>query len=227
VLQINDLVVNYGVIAALQGVTLAVPQGAIVTLIGANGAGKTTTLRTVSGLLRAISGEVLYRGESIANVPAHQLVRKGIAHVPEGRMVFANLTVHENLMMGAYLIRDKQVVTRQLAFALGMFPRLKERERQMAGTLSGGEQQMLAIARALMSCPRFLMLDEPSLGLRRCSSKKSSKRSGNSTGSMASRFCWWNRTPILPWRFRVTVTCWKPAVSCCRTRRRICGKIPR
>jgi branched-chain amino acid transport system ATP-binding protein len=112
-----------------------------------------------------VSGEVLYRGEKIANVPAHQLVKKGIAHVPEGRMVFANLTVHENLMMGAYLIRDKQVVTRQLAFALGMFPRLKERERQMAGTLSGGEQQMLAIARALMSCPRFLMLDEPSLGI--------------------------------------------------------------
>ena len=164
-LQINNLVVNYGAIAALQGVTLAVPQGAIVTLIGANGAGKTTTLRTVSGLLRAVSGEVLYRGESIANVPAHRLVKKGIAHVPEGRMVFANLTVHENLMMGAYLIRDKQVVARQLAFALGMFPRLKERERQMAGTLSGGEQQMLAIARALMSCPRFLMLDEPSLGI--------------------------------------------------------------
>jgi branched-chain amino acid transport system ATP-binding protein len=165
VLEIKNLVVNYGVIAALQGVSLRVPQGAIVTLIGANGAGKSTTLRTISGLLRAASGAVLYQGRDVTNLPPHQLVRMGIAHVPEGRMVFANLTVHENLMMGAYLIRDKAAIARELEYVFSTFPRLKERIQQIAGTLSGGEQQMLAIGRALMSKPRFLMLDEPSLGI--------------------------------------------------------------
>jgi len=142
-----------------------VPAGAIVTLIGANGAGKTTTLRTVSGLLRAAGGAVLYDGQDVTHLAPHQLVRRGIAHVPEGRMVFANLTVHENLMMGAYLIRDRKRIATQLGYVLDVFPRLKEREKQSAGTLSGGEQQMLAIGRALMSQPRFLMLDEPSLGI--------------------------------------------------------------
>ena len=164
-LEIKNLVVNYGVIAALQGVSLRVPQGAIVTLIGANGAGKTTTLRTISGLLRAGSGDVLFEGRPITNRPAHQLVKLGIAHVPEGRLVFANLTVHENLQMGAYLVRDRAVVAQELELVFAIFPRLKERAKQMAGTLSGGEQQMLAIGRALMSRPRFLMLDEPSLGI--------------------------------------------------------------
>src|SRR5258708_21302934 len=164
-LEIKNLVVNYGVITALQGVSVEVKQGSIVTLIGANGAGKSTTLKAVSGLLKARGGEILYEGRNIANLPAHKIVQLGVSQVPEGRMVFANLTVMENLMMGAYLQRDKQRIRRELEFIFSVFPRLKERESQIAGTLSGGEQQMLAIGRALMSTPRFLMLDEPSLGL--------------------------------------------------------------
>ena len=164
-LEVKNLSVNYGVITALQGVSLTVQQGDIVTLIGANGAGKTTTLRAISGLLKARGGEVLYDGRDITNLPAHQLVKLGMAHVPEGRMVFANLTVLENLKMGAYLVTDKAAIARELDYVFAIFPRLKEREKQIAGTLSGGEQQMLAIGRALMSKPRFLMLDEPSLGI--------------------------------------------------------------
>ena len=164
-LEVKNLVVNYGVITALQGISLTVKQGEIVTLIGANGAGKTTTLRTISGLLKASGGEVLYQGQPITNLPAHRLVKLGIAHVPEGRMVFANLTVLENLMMGAFLVRTKAAIAQELDSVFGIFPRLKEREKQIAGTLSGGEQQMLAIGRALMSKPKFLMLDEPSLGI--------------------------------------------------------------
>ena len=164
-LEVRNLVVNYGVITALQGISLSVRQGDIVTLIGANGAGKTTTLRTISGLLKARSGEILYEGQPITNVAAHRLVRMGLAHVPEGRMVFANLSVMENLRMGAYLVKDKAAIARELDYVFSIFPRLKEREKQVAGTLSGGEQQMLAIGRALMSKPRFLMLDEPSLGI--------------------------------------------------------------
>ena len=164
-LEINNLTVNYGAIAALQGVSLQVEQGDIVTLIGANGAGKTTTLRAISGLLRPASGEILYQGRNITRLPPHQIVKLGISHVPEGRMVFANLTVHENLMMGAYLQTDKGVISRELDYVFSIFPRLQEREKQIAGTLSGGEQQMLAIGRALMSKPKFLMLDEPSLGI--------------------------------------------------------------
>jgi branched-chain amino acid transport system ATP-binding protein len=164
VLEIKNLIVNYGVITALQGISLAVKQGAIVTLIGANGAGKTTTLKAISGLLKA-RGEILYEGRNITNLPPHQIVKLGLSHVPEGRMVFANLSVMENLMMGAYLRSDKQLIRRELDYVFGVFPRLKEREKQIAGTLSGGEQQMLAIGRALMAGPKFLMLDEPSLGL--------------------------------------------------------------
>ena len=164
-LEVKNLTVNYGVITALQGISLRVQQGAIVTLIGANGAGKTTTLRAISGLLKPRGGDILYQGQSITNVPAHQLVGRGLAHVPEGRMVFANLTVGENLKMGAYLVKDHAVITRQQDYVFSVFPRLKEREKQIAGTLSGGEQQMLAIGRALMSQPKFLMLDEPSLGI--------------------------------------------------------------
>ncbi len=164
-LEIKNLHVNYGAICALRGVSLAVPPGAIVTLIGANGAGKTTALRAISGLLKARSGEVLYEGKNITNLPPHQIVKLGISHVPEGRMVFANLTVLENLAMGAYLQRDKQAVRQELDRVFAIFPRLQERAKQVAGTLSGGEQQMLAIGRALMSKPKFLMLDEPSLGI--------------------------------------------------------------
>ncbi len=164
-LEIKNLSVSYGAINALHGISLQIKDGDIVTLIGANGAGKTTTLKTISGLLKARGGEILYDGRDIANLRPHQIVKLGISHVPEGRMVFANLTVTENLAMGAYLQRDKAVVRAELEFVFGMFPRLKERESQVAGTLSGGEQQMLAIGRALMSRPKFLMMDEPSLGI--------------------------------------------------------------
>jgi len=164
-LEIKNLSVSYGAIAALQGISLYVPDGKIVTLIGANGAGKTTTLKTISGLLKPKSGEIIYNGKSISGLPPHQIVAHGISHVPEGRMIFANLTVLENLQLGAYLQRDKQIVRRELENIFNLFPRLKERVEQIAGTLSGGEQQMLAIGRALMSRPKFLMLDEPSLGL--------------------------------------------------------------
>jgi branched-chain amino acid transport system ATP-binding protein len=164
-LEIKNLTVSYGAINALQGISLSAQTGGIVTLIGSNGAGKTTTLKTISGLLRPKSGEIIYDGKSIAGLPPHEIVKRGLSHVPEGRMIFANLTVLENLRMGAYLVRDKKIVSRELEFVFAMFPRLKEREQQIAGTLSGGEQQMLAIGRALMSQPKFLMLDEPSLGL--------------------------------------------------------------
>jgi len=164
-LEIKDLQVSYGAIAALHGISLSVPAGGIVTLIGSNGAGKTTTLKTISGLLKPKSGEILYGGKNITGLPPHEIVARGLSHVPEGRMIFANLTVLENLQMGAYLVRDKKVVRRELEFVFATFPRLQEREQQIAGTLSGGEQQMLAIGRALMSQPKFLMLDEPSLGL--------------------------------------------------------------
>ena len=164
-LEIKNLTVNYGAITALRGISFQVGSGDIVTLIGANGAGKTTALRAISGLLKTQGGEVLYQGRNITNLPAHQIVRLGISHVPEGRMVFANLTVMENLMMGAYLQTDKKIILRELDYVFGIFPRLSERNTQVAGTLSGGEQQMLAIGRALMSKPKFLMLDEPSLGI--------------------------------------------------------------
>ena len=164
-LEIKNLTVNYGAITALRGISLEVKPGDIVTLIGANGAGKTTALRAISGLLKVRSGEVVYQGRNIANLPPHEIVKLGISHVPEGRMVFANLTVMENLMMGAYLQRDKQVIQKELDYVFGIFPRLQERQKQVAGTLSGGEQQMLAIGRALMGKPKFLMLDEPSLGI--------------------------------------------------------------
>jgi len=164
-LKVEDLDVSYGAIRALHGVSFEVPAGSIVTLIGSNGAGKSTTLRTISGLVRAQTGAIHYDGQRIDALAPHAIVARGLAQVPEGRMVFANLTVHENLQMGAHLQRDAAVIRRERDFVLGIFPRLAEREKQVAGTLSGGEQQMLAIGRALMGRPRFLMLDEPSLGI--------------------------------------------------------------
>jgi branched-chain amino acid transport system ATP-binding protein len=164
-LAVTDLHVSYGAIAALSGISFEVRAGAIVTLIGGNGAGKTTTLRTVSGLLRARSGRIAFLGQEISALPPHRIVGRGLCHVPEGRMIFANLTVDENLAMGAYLQKDAAENARNREYVFGIFPRLKERIRQTAGTLSGGEQQMLAIGRALMGRPRFLMLDEPSLGI--------------------------------------------------------------
>ena len=164
-LELKNLTAGYGAINALHGISLSVPAGGIVTLIGSNGAGKTTTLKTVSGLLKPRAGEILYEGQNIAGLPPHEIVQRGLAHVPEGRMIFANLTVWENLEMGAYLIRDRKQIRRELESVYAAFPRLRERAEQVAGTLSGGEQQMLAIGRALMGRPKFLMLDEPSLGL--------------------------------------------------------------
>ena len=164
-LQVTDLSVSYGAISALGGISFSIAQGSIVTLIGGNGAGKTTTLRTISGLLRAKSGTVTFLGENISALPAHKIVARGLCHVPEGRMIFSNLTVDENLAMGAYLQTDAALNAKNRDYVFSIFPRLKERLKQTAGTLSGGEQQMLAIGRALMGSPKFLMLDEPSLGI--------------------------------------------------------------
>jgi len=164
-LTVENLHVSYGAIKALHGVSLKVSEGSIVTLIGANGAGKSTTLRALSGLVKPAAGKILYDGKDISKSAPNKIVAQGLCHVPEGRMVFANLTVHENLLMGAYLQRDRKWIASQTEYVFSLFPRLKERESQSAGTLSGGEQQMLAIGRALLSKPKFLMLDEPSLGI--------------------------------------------------------------
>jgi len=164
-LEIKNLDVHYGGIHALKGVSLSVEAGEVVTLIGANGAGKTTTLRAISGLVKPTRGSVKFAGADITNVPAHAIVAQGLVHAPEGRGIFSNMTVEENLMIGAFLRSDIAAIGQDANYALSLFPRLKERLRQNAGTLSGGEQQMLAIARALMSRPKLLLLDEPSLGL--------------------------------------------------------------
>ena len=164
-LEIKDLHVSYGGIQALRGVSLNVPDGKIVTLIGANGAGKSTLMRTISGLVKAQSGSILWNGQELLGKPIDQIVASGIAMSPEGRRVFVDLTVLENLNIGAYLRKDKAETEKDLEWVYSLFPRLKERSWQSAGTLSGGEQQMLAVGRALMSKPKLLMLDEPSLGL--------------------------------------------------------------
>ncbi len=164
-LSITDLSVSYGAISALSGISFSINQGSIVTLIGGNGAGKTTTLRTISGLLRPKAGRIEFLGEDITKLAAHKIVARSLCHVPEGRMIFSNLTVDENLSMGAYLQRDPELIAKNRDYVFSICPRLKERVTQMAGTLSGGEQPMLAIGRALMSNPKFLMLDEPSLGI--------------------------------------------------------------
>ncbi len=165
VLELRGLEVRYGNVQALHGIDLAVHEGEIVTLLGANGAGKSTTLRAVSGLLRPSAGQILYRGRDVRAVPAHGLVHQGVAHAPEGRRLFGTLTVQENLTLGAFSRRDRAAIAETEAWVLGLFPALRGRAAQLAGTLSGGEQQMLAIARALMARPRLLLLDEPSLGL--------------------------------------------------------------
>jgi branched-chain amino acid transport system ATP-binding protein len=164
-LVLENVFVNYGAIEALTGISMRVEKGEVVTLIGANGAGKTTTLRTITGLLEPRAGKVIFEGHDISGTATHKLVARGISMSPEGRGVFANLTVRENLQMGAYLKSNKREISEDMQRAFRMFPRLKERESQKAGTLSGGEQQMLAMGRALMSRPRLLLLDEPSLGL--------------------------------------------------------------
>lgn len=164
-LEVNDLQVYYGVIQALKGVSFEVNKGEVIALIGANGAGKTTTLHTLTGLLQPKAGSIIFEGVDITKVPAHKIVEMGIAHVPEGRRVFSDLSVYENLIMGAYTRKDKKEIAESLAGVYARFPRLEERKNQRAGTLSGGEQQMLAMGRALMSKPKMIVMDEPSMGL--------------------------------------------------------------
>lgn len=164
-LEIKDLEVFYGMIQAIKGVSFQVNEGEVIALIGANGAGKTTILHTVTGLLEAKKGSVFFDGKDITKTPAHKIVSMGMAHVPEGRRVFANLSVYQNLRMGAYTRKDKQEIEETLKTVYKRFPRLEERKNQLAGTLSGGEQQMLAMGRALMSHPRIILMDEPSMGL--------------------------------------------------------------
>lgn len=164
-LKIQDLHVSYGAVRAIKGISLEVNDGELVSLIGANGAGKTTTLHTISGLVPAASGTIELDGTDLRKIAPNKIIELGLAHVPEGRHVFARMTVEENLMMGAYIVRDKAKIKKQLEMVYNHFPRLAERSRQLAGTLSGGEQQMLAMGRALMTEPKMLLLDEPSMGL--------------------------------------------------------------
>ena len=164
-LKVNDINVYYGNIHALKGISLEVHEDEIVALIGANGAGKSTTLKTISGLMHSKTGSITLMNEDITHAEAHKLVSKGLAHVPEGRRIFQELTVFENLKLGAYILRDKKQIEKNLEYVYEHFPRLKERKNQLAGTLSGGEQQMLAMGRALMSNPKIILMDEPSMGL--------------------------------------------------------------
>ena len=164
-LEVKDIEVYYGMIQALKGISFEVNEGEVIALIGANGAGKTTTLHTITGLLSPKKGSVLFEGQDITTVPAHKIVSIGMAHVPEGRRVFAELSVYQNLKMGAYTRKDKDEIAKTLEMVYKRFPRLEERKNQLAGTLSGGEQQMLAMGRALMSHPKIIVMDEPSMGL--------------------------------------------------------------
>ena len=164
-LKVTDLQVYYGVIQALKGISFEVNEGEVIALIGANGAGKTTILHTVTGLINQKAGKIEFEGKDISHIPAYKIVAEGMAHVPEGRRVFAELSVYDNLMMGAYTRKDKKEIAETLAMVYKRFPRLEERKKQMAGTLSGGEQQMLAMGRALMSKPKIILMDEPSMGL--------------------------------------------------------------
>ncbi len=164
-LEIKDLEVYYGMIQALKGISFEVNEGEVIALIGANGAGKTTTLHAVTGLLPVKAGEIIFDGKNVTKTPGHKIVSMGMAHVPEGRRVFAELSVYQNLKMGAYTRKDKEEIARNLEMVYKRFPRLKERKNQMAGTLSGGEQQMMAMGRALMSQPKIILMDEPSMGL--------------------------------------------------------------
>ena len=164
-LEVKNLEVYYGVIQAIKGISFEVNEGEVIALIGANGAGKTTTLQTITGMLQPKAGEIIFEGKDISKIPGHKIVSMGLAHVPEGRRVFAELSVYENLKLGAYTRKDKKEIEETLARVYKSFPRLEERKNQLAGTLSGGEQQMLAMGRALMSKPKIILMDEPSMGL--------------------------------------------------------------
>lgn len=201
--EIHDLQVNFGGIQALKGISLSVEDGQIVTLIGANGAGKTTTLRTASGLERPSGGTITLAGQDITRASARERVKQGLVQVPEGRRVFPKMSVLENLELGAFLRKDRAGITRDLRDVYERFPVLADRLKQQAGTLSGGEQQMLAMGRALMSRPKMLLLDEPSMGLAPCSCRKSSTSSRRST-KPAPPSCWWSRMQIWPFRSPIT-----------------------
>ena len=209
-LKVKDINVYYGKIHALKDVSFEVRPGEVVALIGANGAGKSTTLKTVSGMMHSRTGSIEFLGEDITHTPSHNLVYKGLAHVPEGRRIFQQMTVLENLEMGAYL--HKKPTREELKDIFTRFPRLQERRDQVAGTLSGGEQQMLAMGRALISHPKLLMLDEPSMGLPPFWWDRSSLSSGSCI-SPAPPSCWWNRTPKWPCRWRTGPMCWNPERS--------------
>jgi len=197
-LKINGIETFYGNIRALKGISLDVPEGSIVTLLGANGAGKTTTLKTISGITPAATGTIEFMGQRIDRIAPEKIVRLGISHVPEGREVFKDLTVMENLKMGAYTRKDQHEITVSLQTVYAHYPILRERRNQLAGTLSGGEQQMLAIGRALMSRPKLLLLDEPPWDWRRNSSKRFFASSRISIGTRASPYCSLSKTPTKP-----------------------------
>ena len=223
-LRVERLSIRYGAVEALKGVSLALEEGEIVTVLGANGAGKSTLLRAVSGLLPVHDGEIRYAGGSLARVPPYEIVVRGISHAPEGRKVFATLTVEENLNLGAFTRRRRKAEVeeaRERAFSL--FPLLKDRRRQLAGTLSGGEQQMLAIGRALMSTPRLLLLDEPSLGLAPDPGQPDLRDHPARSTRRGWPSCWWSRTPTRRWPWRGGATCWRPAASRPRARPRSCA----
>ena len=209
-LELERLDVRYGGVRALHGISMYVNEGEIVTLLGANGAGKTSTLRAISGLVRPYAGDVRFAGASLSRVPPHSIALRGIGHVPEGRHVFARMTVRENLELGAYAVTSRTVFSARLEEALTIFPRLRERLMQRAGTLSGGEQQMLAIARALMSAPRLLLLDEPSLGLSPILVQTIFSVL-HSIHARERRFCSSSKTPAKLCASRLAVTFWKTA----------------
>jgi len=217
-LEFSNVSVKYGAIEAIRDVSFTVKKGEIVTLIGSNGAGKTTTLRATSGLVKPATGKITYNGETISGLAPHEIVRKRISQAPEGRGIFLNLSVEENLDLGAWTAPDKTTLQKDLEYSFELFPRLKERRKQNAGTLSGGEQQMLAIARALMAHPDMLLLDEPSLGLRRRSSSGSSRSSRRST-KRARPSCSSSRTPCKRCRSRIKASCSRRARSCSKAPR--------
>jgi branched-chain amino acid transport system ATP-binding protein len=224
-LQLQGLSVRYGSVQALSGIDLTVHQGELVTLLGSNGAGKSTTLRAISALVPASAGQILWRGGPLAAVPAHRLLKLGIGHCPEGRRVLGRQSVADNLILGAYLRRDTAGIAADLKRCYGLFPRLAERRQQLAGALSGGEQQMLAIARALMGRPELLMLDEPSLGLAPKLVGEVMRALAQLPGK-ASPCCLWSRTLRPHWRSPTAVTCSKPASSPCRGQARSCWPTP-